>query len=183
MPEPAPRTTVWSMLKAPANAPAAALPHDWLRYHPAQIEACVEARGARLPEPLAPGELDELRSAHARWGADAGLEAAVETLGRPGTRVVVTGQQPAPLAGPLLTLYKTIGAIGLARRLTERHPGLTFTPVFWIASEDHDFDEIRRVFWPGHTGQLEEYLLHPNGWEPGQMIGEIQTHTMLAPLL
>lgn len=58
------------------------------------------------------------------------------------TATVVTGQQPGLFTGPLYTIYKAITTIRLARRIAERH-GVPCTPIFWVASEDHDFDEVR----------------------------------------
>ncbi len=54
--------------------------------------------------------------------------------------VVTTGQQPGFLGGPLYSLYKGITAVRLARRL-EESLGRPVLPVFWVASEDHDWDE------------------------------------------
>lgn len=57
---------------------------------------------------------------------------------------VVTGQQTGLFTGPLYTIYKAITALKLARRIEEKH-GVRCTPLFWAASEDHDFEETRAV--------------------------------------
>lgn len=54
--------------------------------------------------------------------------------------VVVTGQQPAIFTGPLYTVYKAITALKLADAIESRQ-GTPCVPVFWVGSEDHDFDE------------------------------------------
>ena len=61
-----------------------------------------------------------------------------------GALVVATGQQPGLLASPLLSLHKAAGAIALARRLSQAG-GPRVLPVFWIASEDHDWGEANRA--------------------------------------
>jgi bacillithiol biosynthesis cysteine-adding enzyme BshC len=86
-----------------------------------------------------------LRRQAERWGL---LEASRESLARfekPETIVVVSGQQPGLFGGPLYTIYKTITAIAFAREL-EGATGRPVVPVFWIASDDHDFEESRHAF-------------------------------------
>jgi len=68
---------------------------------------------------------------------------AAEALADPDVRVVVTGQQPGLLGGPLLTLAKALSAIAWADRLAA--DGRPAVPVFWAATEDHDLDEVNRV--------------------------------------
>ena len=60
--------------------------------------------------------------------------------------VVSTGQQPGLLGGPLYTLYKALSAIQLASRL-ENTLGRVVIPVFWIASEDHDWEEVNQTYF------------------------------------
>jgi len=57
---------------------------------------------------------------------------------------VVTGQQTGLFGGPLFTIYKTLTALKLAASLNRNH-GASFVPVFWLASDDHDFAEVAHV--------------------------------------
>jgi bacillithiol synthase len=61
-------------------------------------------------------------------------------LGEAGTLAVVTGQQVGFLSGPAFTLYKALTAVRLAQRLSEQ--GLPAVPLFWLATEDHDLEEV-----------------------------------------
>jgi bacillithiol synthase len=58
--------------------------------------------------------------------------------------LVTTGQQPGLFGGPLYTIHKALSAIALARRL-EAVLETPVLPVFWIASDDHDWDEANHV--------------------------------------
>jgi len=58
---------------------------------------------------------------------------------------IVTGQQLGLAGGPLYTIYKTLSAIKLATHLNEKHPDFHFVPVFWLAGDDHDFEEISSI--------------------------------------
>ena len=57
---------------------------------------------------------------------------------------VVTGQQAGLFSGAIYTIYKALSAVKLASCLRSR--GQKAVPVFWIAEEDHDFDEVKRTF-------------------------------------
>jgi len=61
-------------------------------------------------------------------------------LAQPGTVAIVTGQQVGLFSGPAYTIYKALTAVKAARELTER--GVPAVPVFWLATEDHDFAEV-----------------------------------------
>ena len=58
------------------------------------------------------------------------------------TFTVVTGHQLNIFTGPLYFLYKIITTINLTKTLKKSYPEKTFVPVYWMATEDHDFDEI-----------------------------------------
>jgi len=62
---------------------------------------------------------------------------------RSGARAVVTGQQVGLLGGPLLTLLKAATAVRKAQLASEQ--GVPHVPVFWMATEDHDLDEVNQV--------------------------------------
>lgn len=62
------------------------------------------------------------------------------------TFTLTTGHQLVLFGGPLFTVYKVLSIIQLAARLREEHPDYHFVPLFWIHTEDHDFDEINHYF-------------------------------------
>ena len=81
---------------------------------------------------------------------------ALERLAQPGTVAVVTGQQVGLFSGPAYTIYKVLHAVRLAEWLTEN--GIPAVPLFWLATEDHDFAEVNHawVFDADHRPQKVE---------------------------
>jgi len=77
---------------------------------------------------------------------------SLDRFERPNSIAVVAGQQPGLFGGPLYTLYKALTAIAFAREL-ERVSGLVAVPIFWIASDDHDFEEVRRAYLNNGTAE------------------------------
>jgi len=67
------------------------------------------------------------------------------------TFTVCTGHQICVLGGPLFFMYKIAATINLAKQLQEDYPDYNFVPVYWMATEDHDFEEIRSVFLFGNS--------------------------------
>jgi bacillithiol synthase len=58
------------------------------------------------------------------------------------TFTVTTGHQLNIFTGPLYVIYKIVTVINLAKQLKQKYPQYNFVPVYWMASEDHDFQEI-----------------------------------------
>ncbi|HEY0055208.1 MAG TPA: bacillithiol biosynthesis cysteine-adding enzyme BshC [Pedobacter sp.] len=61
------------------------------------------------------------------------------------TYTVTTGHQLNIFTGPLYFIYKIVTAVNLATELKASHPDKNFIPVYWMATEDHDFEEINNV--------------------------------------
>ena len=83
---------------------------------------------------------DALARMNRSWGASEQTLKQIETLRESDCIAVVSGQQAGLFGGPLYTIYKALSAIKLADCLAQR--GIKAVPVFWIATEDHDFAEV-----------------------------------------
>ncbi len=83
------------------------------------------------------------------FGAGPATLASIQKL-RTGARALVTGQQVGLLGGPLLTLLKAATAIARAAQATTA-TGIEHVPIFWLATEDHDLEEIDQVSFPTKT--------------------------------
>lgn len=139
-----------------AHLPALPRDADGWRAH----LAAVAPHRPRLPAAAA----QALAARQHDLGAGAASAANAERLG-PGPEpalAVVTGQQPGLLGGPLLTFHKAAGAVLLARRLSGL-TGRAVVPVFWSASEDHDFDEVNQVTVLDRQGQARRLALDEHG--------------------
>ncbi|XLS30331.1 bacillithiol biosynthesis cysteine-adding enzyme BshC [Flavobacteriaceae bacterium M23B6Z8] len=66
----------------------------------------------------------------------------IESLTQTNTFTVTTGHQLNIFTGPLYFLYKIISTINLTKELKKAYPEYNFVPVYWMATEDHDFEEI-----------------------------------------
>ncbi len=79
-----------------------------------------------------------------RLGASDKTLENIAKLEQASTCCIVTGQQTGVVGGPLYTLYKASTAVKKAREISQQL-GTAVVPVFWMASEDHDFEEMRSV--------------------------------------
>jgi len=87
-----------------------------------------------------------------------------DNLEHPDSVILITGQQLGLFASPIYTLYKIISTIKLAESLNNENSKFRYVPVFWLETEDHDFQEIN------HFG-----LMNKN-FEPGQLFYQGQDH-------
>jgi len=69
----------------------------------------------------------------------------IESLKENSTFTITTGHQLCLFTGPLYFIYKIISTINLAEQLQAKYPNNNFVPVFWMATEDHDFQEINHI--------------------------------------
>ena len=58
------------------------------------------------------------------------------------TFTITTGHQLSLFTGPLYFIYKILSAIRLCEQMSKEMPSHNFVPIYWMASEDHDFEEI-----------------------------------------
>ena len=73
----------------------------------------------------------------------------IESLNSVSTFTITTGHQLNLFTGPLYFLYKIISTINLTKELKAKYPSYDFVPIYWMASEDHDFEEINYFNFKG----------------------------------
>ncbi|MBC8079822.1 MAG: bacillithiol biosynthesis cysteine-adding enzyme BshC [Gorillibacterium sp.] len=83
----------------------------------------------------------------------------IEALRDPRTLVIVGGQQAGLFTGELLVMYKAITILHAAKA-AEKNLGRPVIPVFWIAGEDHDFDEVNHIQLVSPQQEISKINLH-----------------------
>lgn len=96
-----------------------------------------------------------------RHDAPPEVRANAEALLDPETHVIVTGQQPGLLGGPLFCLHKAATAIRLCREI-EAKGGPRVVPLFWNHSDDHDLEEGNRAFLVNQNQEVQRFRLDLN---------------------
>lgn len=123
-----------------------------------------------------------------------GMENIIRSLSDKNTFTVCTGHQLCLFTGPLYFIYKLVSTINLAEALKKKYPSFQFIPVYWMATEDHDFEEIcsinlfgKTIKWnntaaSGAVGRLESASLEAVLEELKPILGESGNAKKLAEL-
>ena len=106
-------------------------------WSPGALRRAAEAAAAAYPDARRQALVAALREQN-------GPSPALETLAQPGSVAIVTGQQVGLFGGPCYTIYKALTAVRYAEALTAQ--GIPAVPIFWLASEDHDFAEVNHAW-------------------------------------
>jgi len=131
----------------------------------------------RAPGVLAAHQTDRnslcnaLQDMNAAWGAGEETLKNIELLRAADCLAVVSGQQAGLFSGPLYTIYKALSAVKLAGCLTQRNSKAV--PVFWIATEDHDFPEVAKAEFIGRDCKLAHVEVSSDLHREGQPVGRV----------
>ncbi|NGY38146.1 bacillithiol biosynthesis cysteine-adding enzyme BshC [Flavobacterium sp. XN-5] len=87
----------------------------------------------------------------------------IEALKVPNTFTITTGHQLNLFTGPLYFLYKIISTINLTKELKAKYPAYNFVPIYWMATEDHDFEEINYFNFKGKKFRWNKESTGPVG--------------------
>ncbi|MGZ5482101.1 MAG: bacillithiol biosynthesis cysteine-adding enzyme BshC [Pyrinomonadaceae bacterium] len=107
-----------------------------------------------------------------RWQASEATLRNIRLLAEPDCLAVVSGQQAGLFTGPLYTIYKALSAVKLAECLTQR--GVKAVPVFWIATEDHDFAEVAWAEFINRDCALERAAVPAELHNEGSPVGLVK---------
>lgn len=152
-------------------------PLSLLKFYPSAIESHTRLPG-RIPDILENYKTDRnvlcnalLEINRAAGGGEKTFE-NIELLRDDDCVAVVTGQQAGLFTGPLYTIYKALSTVRMAECLRGR--GIKAVPVFWTASEDHDFQEVSNAFVLDASGALSEAKATPADLTEGTPVGHLR---------
>ncbi len=115
---------------------------------------------------------DALSEINKSFDAATGVFENIELLRENNCLAIVTGQQAGLFSGAIYTIYKALSAVKLAEDL--RKQNVKAVPVFWIAEEDHDFDEVKKTFVLNNEGKLSESKNTPRNYEENMPVGLVK---------
>jgi bacillithiol biosynthesis cysteine-adding enzyme BshC len=115
---------------------------------------------------------DALADQNTRAGAGHLTFANLERLRQKDSVAVITGQQAGLFTGPLYTIFKALTAIKLAEHL--RAQGVNAVPMFWIAAEDHDFEEVNHTRLVNREGKLVTITYTACSPKEGKPVGHVR---------
>ncbi|MEX0290432.1 MAG: bacillithiol biosynthesis cysteine-adding enzyme BshC, partial [Flavobacteriaceae bacterium] len=116
-------------------------------------EAQIVEKQANFPAPHRKVLYKALEEQYQDLDASKKTKEHIRQLQEANSFTVVTGHQLNLFTGPLYFLYKIISAINLTSELKKAYPDFNFVPVYWMATEDHDFDEINYFNFKGKKFQ------------------------------
>jgi bacillithiol biosynthesis cysteine-adding enzyme BshC len=132
----------------------------FFRYNPRDLESAIGELQGTQQRRFTENQLNEIKLYNQKMGCDDETLKNIDKLGQSNTVAVVTGQQPAVFTGPLFTIYKTLTAIKLARHITD-NLNIPAVPVFWNASEDHDFQEVSHIEFVNRDNHVVSLIYEP----------------------
>lgn len=152
-------------------------PLNLKKYYPLTVESHTQL-STRIPEILANYKTDRNALCDILEDMNKGCSTSEKTLENlkllreEDCVAVVTGQQAGLFTGPLYTIYKALSAVKLTECLRGR--GFKAVPVFWIATEDHDFAEVSNAFVINRSGELAELKNEPQRCYENLPVGYVQ---------
>src|ERR1700738_3456178 len=157
----------WSALASPKLPPQSKLFLEYLNnfskvktfyaHEPKMSSVTAAARELDFPKERRSTVAASLRVQNSAFGAGPAVFENLDRLEK-GAVAIVSGQQVGLFSGPAYSFYKALTAIQVAKEMTRA--GIEAVPVFWMATEDHDVDEVRHVSW-FQDGQLKRFEISP----------------------
>lgn len=117
------------------------------------FEEQIKEKATNFPEENRAVLNNALQNQYDGFQVSESTQSNIRQLKEPISFTIVTGHQLNLFTGPLYFLYKIISTINLTRELKQKYPKYNFVPVYWMATEDHDFEEINYFNFKGKKVQ------------------------------
>jgi bacillithiol synthase len=109
---------------------------------PDNFSAQIADKGKNFPSSVRRTLADVLNRQYSTTKASELVKQNINALLSEKTFTITTGHQLNIFTGPLYFIYKIVTVINACKALKQQYPEYNFVPVYWMASEDHDYDEI-----------------------------------------
>lgn len=103
----------------------------------------IREKSASFPQQNREILVQVLQEQYKKYTITESVKKNISLLGSKKTFTVTTGHQLNIFTGPLYFIYKIVTTINACKKLKQAYPEYDFVPVYWMASEDHDFEEIK----------------------------------------
>ncbi|MDQ3062494.1 MAG: bacillithiol biosynthesis cysteine-adding enzyme BshC [Acidobacteriota bacterium] len=156
------------------------------KYYPLAVESHAQI-SQRIPEVLANYKADRQMLCDVLEEMNRSCRASEKTLENikllrdEDCVAVVTGQQAGLFTGPLYTIYKALSAVKMTECLIGR--GYKAVPIFWIATEDHDFEEVSKTSVINSQGNLIEIKNEPKRCHENLPVGYVELDESIEPTI
>ena len=105
-----------------------------------------------------------------RFPSSKEVKMSLEKLKKENSVVIIGGQQAGILTGPLYSIHKVISIIAFARQ-KEKELNIPVVPIFWIAGEDHDFQEVNHIYLE-KNGEIQK-VIYPEKVRDKRMVSDV----------
>lgn len=115
------------------------------------FKAQIEEKAKSFPKENRQVLVETLKRQYGKVETSDSVKFNLESLSNTKTFTITTGHQLNIFTGPLYFIYKIVTVINTCKKLKETYPEFNFVPVYWMASEDHDYEEIKSFRLNGKT--------------------------------
>jgi bacillithiol biosynthesis cysteine-adding enzyme BshC len=123
----------------------------------------IEEKKANFPDENRQVLVSELEKQYAGFQISEATSNNIQRLKDANTFTITTGHQLNLFTGPLYFIYKIASTINLCKQLKNEFPEHNFVPIYWMATEDHDFEEINYFNFKGKKVKWNRESFGPVG--------------------
>ena len=125
--------------------------NESLSYYPKEENILETLKGLNFSKDSREVLFKELDQQYENFETSSLVKKNIKSVLSDNTFTVTTGHQLNIFTGPMYVIYKIVSAIKLSEILSKKYPKYNFVPIYWMASEDHDFEEIKSFHSNGKT--------------------------------